>query len=225
MSQPSGSKPTVKQQRAAQREEKLASFRAQQAKAKRNRRIGIAAAITAGVAVLGLIIGFVVVPNLIPEPPREPAALGEVQTWDELESVHTGAIVDYEEEYDMFPPAGGPHNQAWLNCGVYSQEQKNENAVHSLEHGAIWFTYDPDEVSGEALEALKAVVPDEYAILSPFPGLDAPMAVSGWGAQLKFDDPESSEVADFIETYWRSPEVPEPGASCSGAIEGPGKES
>ncbi|WBU36923.1 DUF3105 domain-containing protein [Homoserinibacter sp. YIM 151385] len=225
MNQPSDGKPTIKQQRAAQREEKLASFRRKQAAEKRNRRIGIAAAITAGVAVLGLVIGFVVVPALVPAPPRDPAATGEVQTWDDLESVHTGSTVDYEGEYDMYPPAGGPHNPAWLNCAIYTEPQKNENAVHSLEHGALWFTYDPAQVEGAELEALAAVVPDEYAILSPFPNLDAPMAVSAWGAQLKFEDPADAAVADFIEQYWRSPDVPEPGASCAGAIDGPGKQA
>lgn len=223
MNQPTGGKPTVKQQRAAQRDEKLAAFRKKQAAEKRNKRIGIAAAVTAGVAALGLIIGFVVVPNLIPEPPREAAALGEVETFDDLESIHTGSRVDYEEEYGMFPPAGGPHNPSWLNCGVYDQEQRAENAVHSLEHGAIWFTYDPDAVSGDDLDALREIVPEQYALLSPYPGLDAPMAVSAWGAQLKFDDPSDATVTDFIEEYWQSPNVPEPGASCSGAVEGPGR--
>lgn len=225
MNQSAGDKPTVKQQRAAQREEKLSAFRKKQAAEKRNKRIGIAAAITAVVAVAGLVIGFVVVPSLTPEPPREPAALGEVETWSDLDSIHTGSTVDYEGDFGMFPPAGGPHNPSWLNCGVYSEEQRNENAVHSLEHGAIWFTYNADQVSDADLEALRGVVPDEYALLSPFPNLDAPMAVSAWGAQLKFDDATDETVADFIENYWRSPNVPEPGAACSGAIDGPGRES
>ena len=46
--------------------------------------------------------------------------------------------------YDHTPPAGGAHNPVWLNCGIYSQPVPNENAVHDLEHGAIWITYRPD---------------------------------------------------------------------------------
>ncbi len=34
--------------------------------------------------------------------------------------------------YAQNPPAGGEHNPAWLNCGVYDQPVPSENAVHSL---------------------------------------------------------------------------------------------
>ena len=32
-------------------------------------------------------------------------------------------------------PAGGPHDPAWLECGVYDEPVRDENAVHDLEHG------------------------------------------------------------------------------------------
>jgi len=44
-------------------------------------------------------------------------------------------------KYDRNPPAGGAHNDVWLNCGVYGRPVRNENAVHALEHGAVWITY------------------------------------------------------------------------------------
>ncbi|NJK46019.1 MAG: DUF3105 domain-containing protein [Pleurocapsa sp. SU_196_0] len=43
--------------------------------------------------------------------------------------------------YDTNPPTGGIHNAAWQNCGIYDQQIALENAVHSLEHGAVWLTY------------------------------------------------------------------------------------
>src|SRR3954468_23491462 len=45
--------------------------------------------------------------------------------------------------YPQTPPVGGDHNSVWLNCGIYDQPVPNENAVHDLEHGAVWITYQP----------------------------------------------------------------------------------
>ena len=45
--------------------------------------------------------------------------------------------------YTETPPAGGPHDPVWDDCGVYTQPLRNENAVHALEHGTVWITYRP----------------------------------------------------------------------------------
>jgi Protein of unknown function (DUF3105) len=45
--------------------------------------------------------------------------------------------------YSVTPPVGGPHNATWMNCGIYGQPVPNERAVHNLEHGAVWITYQP----------------------------------------------------------------------------------
>ena len=54
-----------------------------------------------------------------------------VQTFD-----NTSTHVEGRRRLPQTPPAGGPHNPAWLNCGVYTEPVPAENAVHSLEHGA-----------------------------------------------------------------------------------------
>ncbi len=51
-------------------------------------------------------------------------------------------------DYDQAPPAGGDHDPAWLECGVYDAPVRDENAVHSLEHGTVWVTHDPDAGRG-----------------------------------------------------------------------------
>ena len=122
------------------------------------------------------------------------------------ETLHVEEPVDYPQS----PPAGGPHNPAWLNCGIYGEPQQNENAVHSLEHGAVWVTYDASQVTGDELDALKAEMPSSYAILSPYEGLDSPIVMSAWNAQLKLDSADDERIPQFFEEYWRNQNVPEP---------------
>lgn len=214
---------TVKQQREARRAEKVAALKRQQQREKRNRIIGIASAAVAALAVVALVITFVVTSG---QPERDPddIEIAGLETWDDLSAVHVdGSAVDYAAEYGMTPPAGGDHWSAWLNCGVYDQPQQNENAVHSLEHGAVWFTYDPDQVSDDDLNELRGQLPDTFVLVTPYPGLDAPIVASAWGAQVALDGADDERISDFLERYWRSADAPEAGASCTGALDGPGK--
>ena len=212
---------SVKQQRAEARAKKLEEHRLREARARRNRRIGIGAAIAGGVAVVALIVTTVV---LTPQAASYSAGgdgteVDGVQTFDNTSS-HVEGVVDYPQN----PPAGGAHNPAWLNCGVYTEPVPAENAVHSLEHGALWVTYDPS-ISDAALESLRSQLPSTYVILSPFDDLPAPIVLSGWNSQLQVDDADDPRIATFIEEYWQSQNVPEPGALCTGAVDAPGKVS
>ena len=78
----------------------------------------------------------------------------------------------------------------WLNCGIYSDPVPNVYAVHSLEHGAIWVTYDPTKLSADALAALREHLPSTYVILSPYVGIPSPIVLSGWNVQLRVDSPD-----------------------------------
>jgi hypothetical protein len=212
---------SIKQQRAADRARKLEEHRRREARAKRNRSIAIGAAIVGAVAIVALIVTTVV---LTPQPPSY-AAGGEgveidgVETF-ENESTHVEGIVDYEQT----PPAGGPHNPAWLNCGVYSEPVPNENAVHSLEHGAVWVTYDSGLSEGD-VATLRSKLPSTYVILSPFEDLPSPVVLSAWNTQLQLDDVDDERITAFLEEYWQHQSVPEPGAPCTGAIDAAGKVS
>lgn len=211
--------PGVKQQRAAQRAQKLEQYHREQQRRTRNRRIGLIAAITAGVAVLGLVVTSVV---LTPQSASysaggDGAEIDGVETFENA-SLHVETPVDYPQT----PPAGGEHHPTWLNCGVYTEPVPNEYAVHSLEHGALWVTYDP-ALSSDELATLKAALPSTYVILSPFADLPSPIVVSGWNAQLQVEAADDQRVAAFFEEYWKSNNVPEPGALCTGAFDAPGK--
>jgi len=218
------STPSVKEQREAKRAEKVAVLKKQQAKEKRNRTIGIVAGSVGAVAVIALVITFVV-SSAVPKVDPADIDIEGLQTFDGLTAVHVATAVDYEADYGMNPPAGGNHNQAWLNCGVYSEPQQNENAVHALEHGAVWVTYNPDDLSDADVETLRDSIPSTYMLLTPYPDLPAPVVASAWGVQVQLDDVDDPRLADFIAKYRQSADAPEPGAACTGAIDGPGKVS
>jgi hypothetical protein len=123
--------------------------------------------------------------------------------------------------YNRTPPAGGPHNDVWLNCGVYTQPVRNENAVHSLEHGAVWITY-RSRLAPAEVTALRRFVGthyvggERYLILSPYPGLPAPVVASAWAAQLRLKGPRDPRLAAFVAHFAGGDQGGEPGAPCTG---------
>jgi hypothetical protein len=139
----------------------------------------------------------------------------EVQTYDVGPAgQHTGADVNYEQN----PPVGGPHNPIWQNCGYYDQPVRDENAVHSLEHGAVWITYSPD-LPQDQVEHLRDIAENEtFVLVSPRDGLPSPVVASAWGKQLRLDNAEDPNLERFIGAYEQGPQTPEKGAVCTGGI-------
>ena len=139
----------------------------------------------------------------------------EVQTYDVGPAgQHTQADVDYEQS----PPVGGEHNPVWQNCGYYAEPVREENAVHSLEHGAVWITYSPDLPQDE-VERLRDIAESQtYILVSPYVGLPSPVVASAWGKQLSLESAEDPDLERFIGAYRQGPQTPEPGAVCTGGI-------
>ena len=120
--------------------------------------------------------------------------------------------------YDAIPPVGGDHAEVGQNCGIYTEPVEAEYAVHSLEHGAVWITYDP-ALPADDVATLQALVRGRpYALLSPAAGLPAPVVASAWGVQLQLPEAGDPRVAEFLTAYLQGPQTPEPGASCFGGV-------
>jgi hypothetical protein len=106
----------------------------------------------------------------------------------------------------------------WLNCNgnVYTKAVKDENAVHALEHGAVWVTY-TDKAKKADVDALAAKVKQTpYTLMSPYANQTSPIELSAWGHQLGVKSADDPKVAKFFETYVQGKQTPEPGASCTG---------
>ncbi len=121
--------------------------------------------------------------------------------------------VDGPIAYPQVPPVGGAHDPAWTPCAFYDKAVPNEMAVHSLEHGAIWFTYRGD-LPQDQLDLLAALARSRKDILVSRwdDGLPAPLVATAWGRQLKLTAADDSRVAEFVRLY--AHQSPEPAAPC-----------
>ncbi|WP_371589015.1 DUF3105 domain-containing protein [Streptomyces virginiae] len=179
----------------------------------RRKKITIAVVSVAVVAAAGVGIGYVVSGSSSSEQEQVQAVTGE-KTWQGLGREH----VTTDVSYPMTPPAGGDHPPVWQNCegDVYGNPVPDENAVHSLEHGAVWVTYTDKARAADVKTLAERVSKTPYTLMSPYPGQTAPITLTAWGHQLNVNDVSDSRVAQFFERYVQGPQTPEPGAPCGG---------
>jgi len=115
-------------------------------------------------------------------------------------------------------PAGGPHAPVWLNCGVYEDVVPAENALHSLEHCAVWITYRPD-IGTDGARALRRLAPPRSrVIVSPVPNQEAPVVATAWARRLQVDSPGDSRLDQFVREFTTNGVAPEPTGRCDGGV-------
>jgi hypothetical protein len=198
-----------------ERQARLAEVKAAQKQAERKRTILIAAII--GVLVLALVgtTTTVLVRQAHHKASIQAAAkapISGVQTFTGLSRNHVTGTVAYAQN----PPVGGDHSAVDENCGYYSAPVMDENAVHSMEHGAVWITHDPNLPPAQ-LTALRAfAAKSAYVLVTPRSGLPTPVVASAWGLQLQLASADDPRLAVFVAKYANGPQTPEPGAACSG---------
>jgi hypothetical protein len=138
--------------------------------------------------------------------------LRDVKTASYPAGLHMAGSIVYAEN----PPVGGQHNVVWQNCGIYDAPIHSEHAVHSMEHGAVWITYQPS-LPPDQVQKLKELAADDFMLLSPYPGLPRPIVASAWNRQLAFDRADEAALPAFIARFKNNPETtPEFGAACGG---------
>ena len=136
-----------------------------------------------------------------------------------------GNHVQGRQRYPVDPPAGGVHSPYWQNCmgDIYPEEIAKEQAMHSLEHGAVWVTYRPNLSKAEVDRLADRVRGVPYLFLSPYPGLDRPISLQAWGYQLKLDRADDKRIDAFIRAL-RINATQEPQATCSSGVTDTGAE-
>ncbi|MFF8292568.1 DUF3105 domain-containing protein [Streptomyces sp. NPDC016309] len=195
--------------------------RAERARERRNRviTISVSALVVAGLVGFG---GYVLNKENKEQEQQEAAAKAPIEdekSWDakKLGRNHVTKSVTYP----MKPPVGGDHDQVWLNCDrdVYKKPVPERNAVHSLEHGAVWVTYNSKAPADDVKKLAEKVGKTSYSFMSPVEGQAGPIMLSAWGKQVTVDGADDPRVDAFFTKYVQGPQTPEPGAACTNGLD------
>lgn len=194
--------------------------RAEQARERRNRfiTIGVSAVVVLSLVGFG---GYVLNEQSEKKERQEAAAKAPIKdekSWDakKLGRNHVTTPVTYE----MKPPVGGDHDQVWQNCDgdVYTTKIAEMNAVHSLEHGAVWVTYNKKAAEADVKKLAEKVGKTPYSLMSPVDDQAGAIMLSAWGKQVSVDSASDPRVDAFFTKYVQGPQTPEPGAACTGGV-------
>ncbi|WP_031078371.1 DUF3105 domain-containing protein [Streptomyces sp. NRRL WC-3742] len=185
---------------------------------RRDRRNKIIASVAAGVLVIGAIATgtWIVMDQNQKKQDRQAAANADipgVKTFGDLPRNH----VKEKVTYTMTPPVGGDHNAIWLDCmgHVYDKPVENERAVHSLEHGAVWVTYNGKATPDDIKLLSDKVTKTPYSLMSPYPDEQGTITLNAWSTQLVVDKADDPRVEQFFTKYVQGKQTQEPGASCT----------
>ena len=183
--------------------------------------VGFAAGCAALALFLGGIIAYAVVNTGVGDTSSLKYAQSKIDGLDNssgLSQKHTeGNVPVTYKGADVKPPVGGEHDPVPQSCQVYTEAIANEHAVHSMEHGAVWVTYNPKTASADDVKKLKELVdgnPDR--MMSPYPTQTSPISLQAWGEQLEVDKASDPRVAEFLELFTRGPQTKEVAATCVG---------
>jgi hypothetical protein len=119
-----------------------------------------------------------------------------------------------EIAFGELPPAGGVHNPVWQNCGIYTEPIFAQNVIHSLEHGAVWVTYQPDLPADDLTRLQDMMRGETYIIMSPYPNQRSPIVLTAWGVQLEVESSRDRRIGQFVQRYRMGPQTPERGGAC-----------
>ncbi|PZS27354.1 MAG: hypothetical protein DLM58_18925 [Pseudonocardiales bacterium] len=155
--------------------------------------------------------------------PNDPYRQPEIASAKAVSGMHYKVEPDHTHvtttvNYDTTPPTGGNHSLNVADCTgtVYPNAIANENAVHSLEHGAVWITYKPGLAADQVSTLAKLVTGREHTLMSPYPGLKSNISLQSWNYQLFVDNASDSRIVEFVAALGNNRKTtPEFGASCA----------
>ncbi|MDQ7026988.1 MAG: DUF3105 domain-containing protein [Anaerolineae bacterium] len=147
---------------------------------------------------------------------KRPIDIRDIESIDPRSRQHLETVA-YDTE-DGVPPSADSHSPTWQNCGIYASPVRAENALHALEHGAVWITYQPNLPLEQVAELQAIARSSTQFLLSPYPNLESPIILTSWAFRLRVDNADDKRIGQFIRNYENDESAPEPGARCSGGV-------
>ncbi len=124
-----------------------------------------------------------------------------VEEYEIQEAIHI-APGDEHGEYNSNPPSSGWHYASAPSWGTYKNEMPDEAAVHGLEHGGIWITYN-NNASPEEIKLLEKFQKSNAGstILSPREANNSKIILVSWGNVLRLDSVNTTAMQEFVDIY------------------------
>ncbi len=126
----------------------------------------------------------------------------------------TNRTVEGPIDYERHPPTNGDHDPLWQNCGFYEEPIEDRHAVHSMDHGVVWITYRPN-LPMRQVESLRLYGKENYVVVSPYPGQDAPVIATSWRVQLELNGADDPRLRRFVDQFRISELAPLSGNRCT----------
>ena len=142
--------------------------------------------------------------NKPPEPPRPGVE----------QSDHGREHVSSKEYGGDQPPTSGSHANpvAW---GVYDTEVRDDQAVHNMEHGGIYVSYQPD-LPQDQIEKLKGLLSAPFSnpefkptkiVLAPRQANKSPIELSSWRRSESLASYDQKKIEEYVmRNLGKSPE-------------------
>lgn len=152
----------------------------------------------------GLIEAFTVTTLSSPLPQLPPGTILPGTHIPDLGQTHVAVATPVT--YNSNPPTSGPHYPYPAGWGIYRNPPANEFLVHNLEHGGVIISYNPDRITGQELEQIRAQARslstfNPRIIVTPWRNLDTTIALTAWTYLQKLDRYNPTKVQVFYDTH------------------------
>ena len=161
------------------------------------------------VALATVVVGFiaVIIVSKITAPPEPPRPGAE-------QADHGREHVSSKEYGGDQPPTSGSHANpvAW---GVYDTEVRDDQAVHNMEHGGIYVSYQPD-LPQDQIEKLKGLLSAPFSnpefkptkiVLAPRQANTSPIELSSWRRSESLASYDQKKIEEYVmRNLGKSPE-------------------